>query len=216
MDILVDRHLDRSCRRPSLAPAWAVCNVPARSIQSRLRITSAAGRVDAVEGRGAGGMQRMVGREGGPGFAVGHDPGADRLGELRRAAARPSGSREARRQQNDRTLGAPASSSAACAQDGPAGSQAPPAARSGRCGARRLGRDLVLLQFQIEIDVDRTAAARSARSCWRAGSPLAPRRSRTAGRPISYSCDQGALVAHRVDPLDPRPAPHGIDRPGGT
>ncbi len=67
-------------------PRQAVFKVPARSIQSRLRITSAAARSSAAsEPRG---VQRVVGRKDGAGLAVGHDPGADRLGE--RDPPRPS------------------------------------------------------------------------------------------------------------------------------
>ena len=67
-------------------PRQAVFKVPARSIQSRLRITSAP--VRSSVGFRAAGVQRVVGRKHGTGLAVGHDPCADRLGE--RHPPRPS------------------------------------------------------------------------------------------------------------------------------
>ena len=71
----------------SEAGALAAFSVPARSTQSRLRMTSAA--ASAAKALGVGRehrrraeMQRMVGREARAAFEIGDDARAERFGEL--------------------------------------------------------------------------------------------------------------------------------------
>ncbi len=78
---------------------------------------------------------------------------------------------------------------------------------------QRLG-ELRLLHLGIEIHVDRPLR-RGVREPRGAHQRLA----RGAGRgrlvvPFDVGADERALIARGVDPVDPRPALHGVDRPG--
>ncbi len=79
----------------------------------------------------------------------------------------------------------------------------------------RLG-EFFLLHAGVEIDVSRSARRG-------VGDPAGAqdRFARGGGRgrlvvPFAVAADQRALVARGVDPVDPRPALDGIDRPGGA
>ena len=81
---------------------------------------------------------------------------------------------------------------------------------------RQLLGELGLLQFGVEVDVDRAHRC-GIRHPGRADERLAGRRRR--GRlivPLGVVAHDRALVARGVNPVDPRPALGGIDRAGGA
>ena len=101
----------------------------------------------AVRGRGARGMQRMVGRKAGPGLAVGHHPCADRFGELDAPLPRFRIARGAALQDH-RPLGA-GEQFGGLAQRRAGRLHGRGRREAGGLRARRGGSDLVFLQFQV-------------------------------------------------------------------
>ena len=159
-------------------------------------------------------MQRVVGREYRSGLAVGHDPRADRLGQRHPALPRLGIARGAAHQDH-RPLG-PRQQFRRLPHQRAAG-----LGRSRRREARDIGHDrhgfdLVLLQGQIEIEVDRPARCRLRDHVGAQHSLL--RRADRGGLVVPFGevADQRTLVARGVDPFDPWPPPRRIERAGGA
>ena len=107
MDILVDRDLDHLARRGLAAAGALQCpsQIDPVEAQYHIRRGDQLGAGRRQRSRGAGGVQRVIGRKSGAGLAVGHHPRADRLGEFDAPLPRLGITGRAPHQ-DDRTLGA--------------------------------------------------------------------------------------------------------------
>ena len=200
--------------RARVSPPHAACSVPARSTQSRLRITSAFVIASASAGR-----SRMPGASTWSGWSVGNDAptlrsvptfAASRSASATRAA-HAAGSRDTRpissngllgvAQEVRRAFDAVRGSGAGCCRHIAGGGD-----RRHRLRKRRF------LHFGIEIHVDRTLR-RGLRMPHRAQQRLA----RGGGRrwlvvPFDVGPDDRTLITRRMDPVDPRATLGRVDR----
>ena len=215
VQVLVERHLDDGRRRHAADRLEGAAEIDPVEAEDHVGVLHRGDQVVGREGRGIAEMQRMIGRERRADLEVG---GRRARRAPRRAAMRRFQSSIVARHaagEDQRLLGARADVGRLLDQ---IGRRALHHRRHVALGVDRRQRrgELALLHLGVEVDVGRTAR-RGVRHPVGAQHRLAGGAGR--GRlvvPLGVVADDRALVGGGVDPVDPRPALHGIDRTGGA
>ena len=212
VQVLVERHLDDGGRRRHAAGFEGAAEVDPVEAEDHVGFLDRSDQVVGGKRRREAEMQRMVGRERRADLEVGHDPRVDCFGELDALLPIVFLARHAAGQ-DQRLLGIDQQISGLLHQ---LGGRALHHRRHVALGIDRRQRrgKLGLLHLGVEIDVGR-AARRGVRHPVGAQHRLAGRaRRRRLVVPLGEVADDRALVGGGMDPVDPRPALHRIDRTG--
>ena len=214
VQVLVERHLDHGRRRHAADRLEGAAEIDPVEAEDDVGVLHRGDQIVGGEGRRIADVQRMIGRERRADLEVGGDARVDRLGELDAALPVLDLARHAAGQ-DQRLLGAEQHIGGLLDQ---IGRRALHHRRHVALGVdrRQRRRQLALLHLGVEVDVGR-AARRGVRHPVGAQHRLAG----GAGRrrlvvPLGEVADDRALVGGGVDPVDPRPALHRVDRTGGA